>query len=113
MILVGGTISEIHEYPWHVGIQLKSNKGLTKPFCGGAIISPRYVITAAHCMIHSKENMEILIAEHVTNDLNESEHFFKSAISKAIVHENYDTDSSMTDIQLRQKSIVPLSSYFL
>ena len=92
--LVGGTVSEIHEYPWHVGIQLKSSKGTTKPFCGGAIIHPNYVITAAHCMIHSKDNMEILIAEHITNDLNESIHFFKSSILTVTVHENYDKHSS-------------------
>ena len=107
-------MTEIHEYPWHVGIQMKSKNKFTKPFCGGAIISPKFVITAAHCMIHPKDKIEILIAEHLTNDMNESEHFFTSPISRAIVHEGYDSSAAIIDNDialLELEKIIPFSQF--
>ncbi|XP_064469832.1 trypsin-1-like [Ornithodoros turicata] len=45
--IVGGRNASPGEFPWQVSIQMK-NDGFH--FCGGSIIAPDVVVTAAHCM---------------------------------------------------------------
>lgn len=42
--IVGGIETTIEKNPWQVSLQLKNEH-----FCGGAIISSQWVLTAAHC----------------------------------------------------------------
>ncbi|XP_060564110.1 coagulation factor X-like [Ruditapes philippinarum] len=57
-------------YPWHVTIRSKGGAERKMAFCGGTLISQRFVITAATCIINfnptfgvpfSAENVEILL----------------------------------------------------
>ena len=45
--IVGGVETEVHEYPWQVGL---CSKGAVLPFCGGTLITSKHVMTAAHCL---------------------------------------------------------------
>ena len=47
--IVGGVDSEVNEYPWQVGL-VTSDSTDDRPFCGGTLISDRFVITADHCV---------------------------------------------------------------
>ncbi|KAG0427998.1 hypothetical protein HPB47_024997, partial [Ixodes persulcatus] len=44
--IVGGTLSSVTMYPWTVGI---FTVGSSKPYCGAVLITPWFVLTAAHC----------------------------------------------------------------
>jgi V8-like Glu-specific endopeptidase len=44
--IVGGTNALLNEFPWRIGMKNSLNGGV---FCGGSIISPNYIMTAAHC----------------------------------------------------------------
>lgn len=44
--IVGGTLATKNEWAWQVSMQWRG-----RHVCGGAIISPRWVITAAHCFV--------------------------------------------------------------
>jgi len=45
--IIGGKIATVHEFPWMVRIE----RGCAIGTCGGALISPRLVLTAFHCTI--------------------------------------------------------------
>ena len=95
--IVGGTVAEKHEYPWHIGIQHISKD---HPHCGGTIISPSYVITAAHCMQYPAQVIEVLIAEHDTANKYESQHFYRAAVEDVIIHQGYNAATINNDIAL-------------
>ncbi|XP_064088269.1 chymotrypsinogen A-like [Macrobrachium nipponense] len=46
--IIGGKETLPHEYPWQVG--LFSSKMSPNIFCGGSIIGPYHILTAAHCI---------------------------------------------------------------
>lgn len=42
--IVGGALTSIQENPWQVSLQAFGNHN-----CGGSIVGPNVIITAAHC----------------------------------------------------------------
>ncbi|XP_017577202.1 plasminogen [Pygocentrus nattereri] len=47
--IVGGCVSKPHSWPWQ--ISLRTSAGIH--FCGGTLIDPQWVLTAAHCLERS------------------------------------------------------------
>jgi len=66
--IVGGSIAEVNSYPWLAALQYRH-----KFYCGGALISNRYILTAAHC-VHGvpKDQITIVLGEHDRNETDES-----------------------------------------
>ena len=92
--IVGGTETEVNEYPWQVGLV---RPGSRRPFCGGSIISNRHILTAAHCTIgQATSRIRVLMGEHDTTD---SVADIKT-ISAITNHPDYNDNTYVNDVAI-------------
>ncbi|XP_028264554.1 ovochymase-2-like [Parambassis ranga] len=84
--VVGGTEATYGSHPWLVSLQKRGSH-----FCGGAILSERWILTAAHCFASvSKEflrGVRVLVGEYDQTVDDEEEQILQ--IKSVSVHEKY------------------------
>merc|ERR1719167_783346 len=103
--IVGGTETEINEYPWIARV--------TDPteslYCGGTLINDQWILTAAHCMFKDTAGTQptaaseslIVLGEHDLTITTESKIPKKNVkVSQIINHPSYNADNSDNDISL-------------
>ncbi|KAF7995573.1 hypothetical protein HCN44_006680 [Aphidius gifuensis] len=99
--IINGTKATDAQFPFMVSLRraLSGNH-----FCGGSIISERWVITAAHCMFDSNNYLitkkSLYVVGGKTNILMASQTSQKREISKLIAHPNYNAATLTQDVAL-------------
>jgi len=99
--IVGGKPASSRAWPWVVSLQHRfgSGDGYRDHFCGGSLIAPAWVITAAHCVEGSKPlDIEVLSGVH---DLRHGKGT-RAGVKRIIVHPDYVTDIFSADLALLQ-----------
>ncbi|KAK3909566.1 Serine protease easter [Frankliniella fusca] len=63
--IINGDETVVMEFPWAVRLGYRFGRGVSYQ-CGGALISSRYVLTAAHCTDPKKPPVTVRLGEHDT-----------------------------------------------
>ncbi|XP_037084329.1 serine protease 33-like [Pollicipes pollicipes] len=96
--IVGGSEVPYGAFPWQAEIKVLQN-GYRTHHCGGAVISPQYILTAAHCVVsHNIDEYMVILGDHDLDDLDPMETTF--FVDKIIVHPGYNRETKKHDIAL-------------
>lgn len=104
--LVGAKNADVSEFPYQVSLRLKG-----KHFCGGALITKKHVLTAAHCVAAVKSTgLSSLSAVVGTNSVSSGGSTYKiKALSSHPSYVNRATPDWMYDIGVITVSVLLLS----
>ncbi|XP_037800605.1 serine protease 27-like [Penaeus monodon] len=94
--IVGGEQATPYEYPWQVGLVQTTSRNV---FCGGSIITRKWVLTAAHCaasMIGKESRFKVLVGAYILSSPSIIQQ--NLSIRRIILHENYNSHELDSDI---------------
>jgi trypsin len=104
-LIVGGTPAGPNDNPFQVGLLVKSDgTNLTAQFCGGSLIAPDRVVTAAHCNYHPATPGGPLVAwradqvQVLTGTRSLSAGGTRRDIIEIAQHPNYKSDGNDYDV---------------
>lgn len=106
--IVGGTQSGPSDWPWMV--LLSSSTSTANFFCGASLVSEQWVLTAAHCVDgRNIAGIHAFVGLHDKSAPTDP----SIAITKIIIHPDYDSNTSDNDLALLKlesaSSITPLN----
>lgn len=106
--IVGGTESRRGSWPWQVAILTKWKE----QYCGGVLIAPNWVLTAAHC-VRKRGRRRKVIVRTAEYDLSRREGYeLDHRALTDFVHHDFDIDTIDSDIALlKLKTPVAPSKY--
>jgi len=94
--IVGGEITEPDKYPWQVLIISKKNG--EEKMCGGALISDRWILTAAHCTEKIPiQSHRVFLGGHDWEKIRNGYEGTEVEIEQIVEHPHYTKRPSMTN----------------
>ncbi|KAJ8397241.1 hypothetical protein AAFF_G00440750 [Aldrovandia affinis] len=90
--IVGGRLERQGGSPWQVLIRRKTGYG----FCGGTLVSSRWVLSAAHCFQETPDHVTIGDYDKMRRDQDEQ----KISVDAVLVHPHYHAYTFDSDIAL-------------
>ncbi|XP_057289820.1 chymotrypsinogen B-like [Hydractinia symbiolongicarpus] len=94
--VINGVDAKRGSWPWQILIRF-----MGQPHCGGSIISPFWIVTAAHCVSGKedlKKEFKVIVGDHDFNQNEGSE--VELGVSEIFAHERYHRSTLDYDIAL-------------
>ncbi|XP_039600435.1 transmembrane protease serine 2 [Polypterus senegalus] len=99
--IVGGTSARLGQWPWQVSLWSEGEH-----WCGGSIITPYWIVTAAHCVERKNSPTQWKVyAGKLT--LSEMKTTIGSSVSLIAINKYYDSNAKSNDVAL-MKLTLPL-----
>ncbi|MEL6979472.1 MAG: serine protease [Pseudomonadota bacterium] len=95
-LIVGGKPADIAEHPWQVALSIETLAG-GPALCGGSVIAPQWIVTAAHCFVTSPRDRpgELRFGATRLGEGGEITDF-----EAVVIHPSYDRRTQVADIAL-------------
>ncbi len=105
--IVGGNPADDGEYPWQVAIvEAGQSNPFYGQFCGGSLIAPAWVLTAAHCVqddgvVESAANLDVVAGiNRLSQGPTSGSQGQRRKVSQIIVHPSYNENNFDNDLAL-------------
>ena len=97
--IINGSTGFTATYPWMASISVITPDGMYESSCGGSLIAPNWVLTAAHCFLDKTfKAVDLTAADRTTVLLNSDTKYpeeagsFSVMAKQVIVHPSYNPD---------------------
>lgn len=102
--ITNGELAKAGQFPYQVGLSLVF--GDKSAWCGGTLISDRWILTAAHCTDGADGVTAYLGAIDIKNNYEKGQNRIYTSKSNIIVHAEWDPSTLSNDISLIKLPVV-------
>ena len=101
--ILGGAVAAPGQFPWMAAlVDAQAERAIDGAYCGGTVIAPKVVLTAAHCVENSLANeMDVVTGRTRLSQEDEGE---RIRVARILVHPKYDNRNVFGDAALLQLS---------